>query len=398
MTGRPPIRIAHVVEATTGGVARHVIDLVTRLHPDECTSLLYLSLQRHESWVEPFRALEARGITLREIPMAHLPNPGAVRAIAGWAQRDHIDVLHVHSAKAGYLGRQAAVGLDIPVVYTPHAFPFQRTTDWKRPLYRSIERKMAQRTASIICVSTGERDEALAAGLPAEKLVVIPNGLDTAQWPLPTPDLRRQVREGWGIAEHELVVGTMCRMVPQKGIDLLLEAWVDVGPDFPHARLVLCGDGPQRRALRRFAYALRLPRVTFAGEMDDPRPAYAAMDIFCAPSRWEGAPYAVMEAMASGLPVIASEVPGHTDLVVDEETGRFVIPELPGPLAGALRGMLVDDDPWKGWGESGRFRVQRHFAVSTMVRTTADLYHTLVADRRNLAELSEDEPPAAVSA
>ena len=128
-----PIRIAQICEATTGGVARHLIDLVTHLDATDLSCLLYLSLQRPESWTAPLRALAARGVTIRELPMARVPNNGAVQQLRQWLQRDGVNLVHLHSAKAGYLGRLAARGLEIPVIYTPHAFPFQRTTDWLRP-------------------------------------------------------------------------------------------------------------------------------------------------------------------------------------------------------------------------------------------------------------------------
>src|SRR5262249_24460190 len=149
---------------------------------------IYASLERSPYWSEQFRALQAQGIPVREVPMGRAPNHAAVQQLCTLAAQDGSALLHLHSAKAGYLGREAAPLLGLPVVYTPHAFPFQRTTDWLRPLYRSIERRLAAQTTVIICVSEGEREEALAAGLPERKLVVIPNGLDLTAWPAPSAE------------------------------------------------------------------------------------------------------------------------------------------------------------------------------------------------------------------
>src|SRR5262245_22322385 len=126
----PPMRIAHVVEATVGGVARHVIDLVTYLDPAEFSCVLYLSFQRPDSWKDAFLRLRERGVVIREIGMARVPNPSAVGQLARWVRRDAVDLVHLHSAKAGWIGRQAAYEDGVAAVYTPHAFPFQRTTDW----------------------------------------------------------------------------------------------------------------------------------------------------------------------------------------------------------------------------------------------------------------------------
>jgi glycosyltransferase involved in cell wall biosynthesis len=376
-----PIRIAYVVEATTGGVAHHVIDLVTHINREEFQPILYLSFQRPESWKDAFRALRDDGVLLREIPMRRLPNWGAVHQITSWAGRDAVDILHLHSARAGYLGRQAADNLGTPVIYTPHAFPFQRTTDRLRFLYRISERKQAELTSAIICVSEGERAEGLAAGLPEEKLVVIPNGIDIAQWPLPRAYQRYKARETLGVAEDEVVVGSMTRLVPQKGIDLLLQAWEELPPGMPvRPRLLIWGNGPQRSALERLAARFHLKGVSFLGDTDCPWLGYAAMDIYCAPSRWEGGPYAVLEAMACGLPVVASAIAGHVDYVEDEVTGRLITNEFPGPLAAGLNTLLIDDDLRALYGEAGRRHVEEHFTLSAMVEKTEELYRKVYAE------------------
>ncbi|HEY3379267.1 MAG TPA: glycosyltransferase [Armatimonadota bacterium] len=374
-----PIRIAHVVEATAGGVARHVIDLVTHLDPAAYTNLLYLSFGRADHRAPAFRALAAeRELTLREMPMARIPNATVVKELAAWWHRDAVDLVHLHSAKAGYLGRQALAGRALPVVYTPHAFPFQRTTDWRRPLYRMIERRLAARTAKIICVSQGEYEEALAVGLPEEKLTVIANGLDPAAWPVPTPTQRREIRGHYQVPPEALVIGALARLTPQKGIDLLLAAAEEFLPDFPDARVMIWGDGPERRALQRLARRLRVKRVAFYGEASEPWRAYAVMNIFCAPSRWEAGPYAVLEAMACGLPVVASDVPGHADYLEHGESGLLVPADLPGPLDGALRSLLRDTDEREALGEAARRRVAHHFTLERMVAETAAVYRALV--------------------
>lgn len=370
-----PIRIAQVVEATVGGVARHVIDLVTHLDPAEFSCVLYCSFQRPDSWKAPLCALRERGVLLREIPMAHVPNPSAVNQLIRWAQQDGVEMLHLHSAKAGMLGRQAAQVLDIPVIYTAHAFPFQRTTDPLRPLYRSLERRWAQQTARIICVSEGECDEAVAAGLPEAKLTVIPNGLDIARWPRPTAAQRRLARRAFGLTDAEVVIGTLSRLEPQKGIDLLLESADDFLADLPQARLMIWGEGKQRKRLQRLALRLGLPHVTFAGACADPWQAYAAMDIFCAPSRWEGGPYAVLEAMACGLPIVASAIAGHEDYLEDGVTGLLAATDQPGPLAGALRGVLSDVDIRDTLGNAARRSVE-DFPLARMMADTAEVYRS----------------------
>lgn len=373
------MRIALVVEATTGGVARHLIDLVTHLDRRLVTPVLYLSLERPESWRGPLLALREQDVLLREIPMTRVPDPLAVNQIAGWARRDAIDLLHLHSAKAGYLGRIAAKQAGLPAIYTPHAFPFQRSTDWLRPVYLYLERKLAAQTARIICVSEGERQEGRHAGLPEDKLVVVPNGLDTTRWTPPTPRERRAARRAMGIRDGEVIIGAMARHVSQKGLDLLLLAAEDALADFPHARLIIWGDGPQRKSLQQLARTLTLRNVWFVGATTDAAAAYAAMDIYCAPSRWEAGPYAILEAMACGLPVVASRIPGHTDVIEDGVSGVLCDAELPGPFAGALRRLLADEDNRAPFAATARTRVETAFMLARMIEGTQAVYREVAA-------------------
>ncbi|HEX2948098.1 MAG TPA: glycosyltransferase [Armatimonadota bacterium] len=379
-----PIRLAFIVESAVGGVARHIIDLATHLNSDEFSCTIYASLQRPESWTNQLHALTEHGITLREIPMARIPNASAVKQIRGWLERDAIDIVHLHSAKAGYLGRIATEPLGLPIIYTPHAFPFQRTTDWRRPIYRLIERRLAPLTQKIICVSSGEYYEALLAGLPEQKLTIINNGIDVERWPRPTEAQRREARAQYRVAQDEVVIGTMARLVPQKGIDLLLAAAEEFLPDFPNAKLLVWGNGPQFPKLKRMARSLRLNRVQFLGETTSPWHAYAAMDIFCAPSRWEAGPYAILEAMACGLPIVASEVAGHIDYLEDGESGLIISPELPGPLDGAIRTLLIDADRRADLGRAAHRRAVYEFPIEKMVAETTELYRSVYTRKASL--------------
>ena len=197
----------------------------------------------------------------------------------------------------------------------------------------------------------------------------------------PCPRRRSDTRPVFrcSVTADELVIGALARLVPQKGIDLLLAAAEELLPDFPHARLVIWGDGPERRKLERMARRLGLRRVKFMGETPAPWQAYAAMDIFCAPSRWEAGPYAVLEAMACGLPVVASEVAGHIDYLENGNCSFIASAELPGPLDGALRALLMDADERKAMGHAARLRATQEFTLTRTITETAALYREVAA-------------------
>lgn len=367
------IRIAQVVEATTGGVARHVLDLVNCLRHSEFEQVLYVSLVRPESWKDAFIILRERGITVRELDMTRTPDGAASQQLAKWAEQDGIEIMHLHSAKAGYLGR--AIPMPCPIIYTPHAFPFQRTGDWRVPFYRLSEVWQAKRAAVIVCVSEGEREEANRVHLPWEKLKVINNGIDTEYWRPPDNEELAAARRTAGMAENDVAIGFIGRLVPQKGVDLLLEAMEECTGDFPQARLCIWGDGPQRRPLLRMARRLGVKHALFYGEPEDVRMAYWAMDLCVLPSRWEAGPYTVLEAMATGLPLVVSDVPGNRDYMIHGTTGSVVETDMLGLFDTTIRRYLSDSALRQRQGTAARQHVQECYTRSEMLLEYAGLYH-----------------------
>ena len=376
------IRLAQIVEATTGGVARHVIDLVSHLDPEEFHCTLLLSLQRADSWRDEFAHLAEQGFTLHEIPMVKVPDGNSVDLIKKILQQESIELVHLHSAKAGYHGRLACRKLNLPIIYTPHAFPFQRTSDLLRPLYRYIERKLLADTTRIICVSPGENALALQAGFPAEKLQVIRNGIDLAKWPLIDATSRRSARAKFNISERETVVGVLARLEAQKGIDILLRSLPALLADFPAVRVLIWGEGSQRAQLLKMTRRCPAGRVSLLGATSNARECYRAMDIYCAPSRWEAGPYAIMEAMACGLPIIASQVVGHTDCLEHNHSALLVPAGDTAQLREALRTILTDLPLCQSLGASARAAIEQQGDLADMVEETAQLYRQLIIERR----------------
>lgn len=372
------IRLAQIVEATTGGVARHVIDLVSHLDPEEFHCTLYLSLQRADSWRDEFARLEQQGFAVREVSMEKVPDSHAVTELREFLQQDGIELAHLHSAKAGYHGRLACRELQIPAIYTPHAFPFQRTSDWRRWFFRYIEKKLLADTAQIICVSPGEKAAALQAGFPAEKLQLIHNGLDLSAWPAIDDSTRRIARAKYNIPDKAIVIGVLARLEPQKGIDLLLKTLPPILNDFPAARVLIWGEGSQRARLLRMARRCRSEGVTLLGATTDARECYRAMDIYCAPSRWEAGPYAILEAMACALPIVASQVAGHVDCLEHNLSALLFPPGDHRKLSHELRSLILDSQSRQLLGEAARKNIEQQGDLSVMVDKTAELYRDVM--------------------
>jgi glycosyltransferase involved in cell wall biosynthesis len=190
------------------------------------------------------------------------------------------------------------------------------------------------------------------------------------------------MRRTFGVQAQGLLVGTVGRLHPQKGFASLLAAVARVRERLPAIRLLLVGGGALRRDLVARAEALGLAEVViFAGSRGDVPEILAALDLFVLPSLWEGLPNAVLEAMAAGLPVVATAAGGTPEVVVDGETGLLVPPGDVTALAEAIERLLRDPGLRRKMGEAGRKRVEGHFTIEQTVAQTVALYETLLRQK-----------------
>jgi glycosyltransferase involved in cell wall biosynthesis len=175
------------------------------------------------------------------------------------------------------------------------------------------------------------------------------------------------------------LIGTLARLVPQKGLDVLLEAFARVPPP---ARLVIAGAGTLRPVLEARAVMPDLVgRVAFLGPRADSAAVMAALDLFVLPSRWEGFGLVLLEAMAAGRAIVASRVSAIPEVVAEGETALLVPPDDPGALAAAIVALLDDPARRQAMGAAGRARVRQEFAPDRLVRATLDLYRTVLEDK-----------------
>ena len=219
-----------------------------------------------------------------------------------------------------------------------------------------------------VCVSRGvERFSVERGGLPADRLVVIPNGVAPARFDAAAPVDRRSL----GIPEDAVLALYVGRLDPQKGLDRLLQAADQVVRRCPTWHLALAGDGPLRAELTALVEVGGLAgvadRVHWLGRRDDVPGLLKAADYLVLPSLWEGMPNVVLEAMAAGLPVVATAVEGTEDLVVPGETGWLVPPGRCGPLAAALVEAATAADRRRAFGRAGRARVEVGFTPDRVV-------------------------------
>lgn len=229
----------------------------------------------------------------------------------------------------------------------------------------------------VVSNSVAGKRHVIERGMPSERVEVIPNGRELEIYR--DADVA-DIRASLGLAEDARLVGTVGRLIERKGHDDLLEAWPRVRSRHPDAHLVLVGDGPRRDQLESKAVALGVAdSVHFLGMCEDVPSILAAFDAFAFPSHFEGLPGAVIEAMAAGLPIVATPVDGNRELVEDGETGIFVPVKDPAELACALGRVLEDTALASRLGQNARRDAFERYAVDQMVAAFERLYESVDA-------------------
>ena len=278
---------------------------------------------------------------------------------------------------ADVFGRVLARMAAAPVVVSSVRATNRRKAWWQLRLDR-LTAPLADR---VIAVSGATREFAIAhEGAVPEKTVVIANGIDASGF---QPGRNRnEVRAELGYVDSDFVVGTIGRLHEQKGHEYLVSAMARLAATGHRVCAFVVGYGPLEARLQRRIGELGLAeRVRLLGYRTDVERLLAAMDLFVLPSLWEGMPNALLEAMAMGLPVVATRVDGNVDLVVDGKTGMLVPTEDVDSLAQAI-GQLADDrELARSMGRCGRERVEREFSLARSTDAYLDLYEGLLAEK-----------------
>jgi len=257
-------------------------------------------------------------------------------------------LVHTHTSKAGVLGRVAAWLARVPViVHTPHGHVFYgHFGPFRSWLFLQIERVLSALTDRLIALTEAERQDHLDRAVgEADRFVVVPSGIDRERFGRARVHGKQQP-DWFGCPPEALIVGSVGWLTDVKGHEYLIEAVAKLKPDFPSLHLVIIGSGDRHDALLQQSELAGLrDAVHLLGHRDDIEACLAGMDLFVLPSLNEGMGRALIEAMAAGLPVIASRVGGIPAVISHERTGLLVPPGDAGALAEALR-RLLDRPEW----------------------------------------------------
>jgi glycosyltransferase involved in cell wall biosynthesis len=323
----------------------------------------------------------------REISAA--PDAAAVRRLISLIHELRPDVLHTHTAKAGAVGRVAALlaGSARPpvVIHTFHGHVLRGYfTPGRARAFQKIEQTLARSSDALIAVSPQVRDDLIELNVaPGGKVAVIRLGLDL-EHRLSTPaGARAALRAELGVPDDAFLVGWLGRMTEIKRADDLLAAFALMRSRGADAYLALVGDGPLRDPLEATANRLGIAdRTRFVGFRQSVGEFYSAFDVVALTSANEGTPVTVIEALASGLPVVATDVGGVADVVRHESSGFLVPPANIGAIADRLEQFAGDPDLRTRMGAAGRGFVVPRYSVPRLVEDVDRLYRTLLQQRR----------------
>lgn len=300
------------------------------------------------------------------------------------------DILHTHGGTAGFWIRLVAAGLKKrpTIIHTYHGLHYLNISQtsikvikqkFKRAIFKQIDRFLLIYTDRIICVCRSDYDKAIAVKVAVTaQTSIIYNGIEIDKFASPQADkaahnkLQDSARQIFGIDPTEFVFGNVGRLHEQKGHKFLLQAFARVTN---RARLAIVGDGELRNELVILADELKIrDRVSFLGARSDIHEFLTAIDVFVMPSLWEGQPIALLEALASGKPCIASDVDGIPEIITDGVNGYLVEPRDIDKLASMMNATIEDPDLLERFSNSDVSAISPKFLAHNMAMAIAGIY------------------------
>ncbi len=383
-----PTRVVRIVSRlNVGGPAKQALLLSKGLEAEGFETLLVAGTPGPEEG-DLGEEARAKGIRLEVLPsmrreLRPLRDLRSLASLVSILRRERPVIVHTHTAKAGALGRAAAALCRVPVrVHTFHGTTFHGyfglLSGWAN---LTAERFLARASTRLLAVSERVFDDLVDRRVArSERIVLLRGGVDLDPFLAveAPPSAHSPLRAEIGLDGKTPLLACVGRLARIKRIDVLLRA-LSLLPAEVH--LALVGDGPDREALVRLASDLGLSaRLHWCGWRRDLAGIYAAADLVVLSSDSEGLPLSLVEAMACGRAVVATEVGGVSELLVHERTGLLVPPRDPESLARAIASLLGRPAVRAEMGARGRARVRERYAASALLRETAALYRALLAD------------------
>ncbi len=384
--------VLQVVNALTpaGGAETVAVNLALRAPTGWTAQLLCLREEGTCPRAPLEEALEGAGVPTHRIRMQGLRDVASGLRLAALLRRIRPDVVHAHNRPSdGWTMLWSAAARVPGRLYTRHL----TYTDLSPAMRRRY--RLAARTAhAVVAVSSAVAGHlAREEGTPASKIVTIPNGVDLARFDTSSKALRdrgKAIRDRWRVPPEAPLVGALCRLSHQKGLDVFLRVAARVRREAPATRFAVVGEGEARGDLERRADALGIADAVVFPGFQEPAASLAAFDLFLATSRYEGLPLTLLEAMAAGRAIVAPRIGAFPEILEEGVTGLMPAPARwapavdsldPAPFAAAVLRLLADGRFRARMGEAARKRAEAEHGVETMVARHAALYESLLGGK-----------------
>ncbi len=364
-----PISVVHLItELSSGGAQSGLLRLLERMDSTRFTLTVVCLYNGDKIVAQQIRAL---GIEVIDLGMTRKWRLDALIRFFDLLRQRRPQILHTWMFHANIPGRVLGRLAGVPIIIGS-----EQTMGQEGQIRRRLNRLTAVWADCVICVAQKVADFVHEqVGIPRDKLLVIANGVDTQTF---SPSSTTKAAD-W----QPRIIGNVGRLEPVKGTRFLIDAFAQVASQFADAQVWLVGDGTERQSLAMQAQQQGIAaQIEFLGMRPDVATLLTQMDIFVLPSQWEGMPNAVLEAMAAGLPVIATGVGGTTEVVVQDETGLLVPAADPTALAKAIATLLSDPALCRRMGAAGRQRAEQHFSIEQTVGKTVGLYEKLLDEKQ----------------
>jgi glycosyltransferase involved in cell wall biosynthesis len=372
------VKILYVIDGMEfGGGERVFAQIINGLPRDQYE--LFLACGSQESF---YQAISQTPVQRYPVDFSNRFNPAIMFRLIKIIKDHKIDIVHGQGARAEFFARQAS-GLFCRSRYVSTiAMPVEGydVGPMKRLLYKSLD-NFSERFVDYFLVVSSVLEQAMIQGhgIPREKVVKIYNGIETDQYKPRDQEVgRRRVRQEYSVNDSEILIGSLGRLVWQKGFEYFLQSIPALIEDIPKVRFMLVGEGPLRQELERLAISLGIrDRLVFAGYRSDIRDMMAAMDVVVIPSVLEGFPMVTLEAMAMEKPIVATSTDGIMEQITNGKEGLLVAPKSPPALAQAVKRLVDDPGYARSLGINARAKVVRDFSVHRMITETIKVYETL---------------------
>jgi len=373
------MRILQIISSTGFfGAENAMIGLSSELYSTKYEPYVGIIGNSQNSHIGVAREAERNGLKVKIFHCTGKFNIGTILEIRKYIRERNIDIVHSHGYKSNFYGLLASSNTGARKICTCHNW---LSNDMKMKFYELLDKLLLSKFDKVVVVSEELKREIARRGTVRDKIIVINNGIDMSDGRWKIGNSRNDKRRKFGIGRNEKVIGTVGRLTPEKGHIYLLEAFKKVITVFPDVNLVIIGDGPLRNSLKLKAESLKLEdKVIFTGIRNDVPEMLNMMDVFVMPSLKEGMPMALLEAMASKKPVIASKVGAIPKIIKDEINGLLIEPGNIDELNKAIIELLKDEKKSNLIAENGYTRVRNDFSSRKMASEYMKVYESLNGD------------------